>query len=172
GPKSREWNEYQKGAKLNALEPKLHYTKNHLVRLAGIKRGIYNPALPTLRKIDRDDVLCKLSDEHSRHTTFLDDSSFYNSSSFLNYPNGRSPLVAKSLFDLWNDGDKEEKEMFFRPRAKTAHKPNKKMIDLEFSFGNFRKFPEPKEDISKLNDIKNSYGVYKDKVTQNITNSI
>lgn len=87
-----------------------------MVRLAGIKRGIYNPALPTLRKIDRDDVLCKLSDEHSRHTTFLDDSklndenysqfkifkldfilfkgSFYNSSSFLNYPNGRSPLVA------------------------------------------------------------------------------
>jgi hypothetical protein len=27
--------------------------------------------LPTLRKTDRDDVLCKLSDEHARHTTFL-----------------------------------------------------------------------------------------------------
>lgn len=72
GPKSREWNEYQKIAKMNALESKMPYTKSHLVRLAGIKRGIYNPALPTLRKIDRDDVLCKLSDEHARHNTFLD----------------------------------------------------------------------------------------------------
>lgn len=77
GPKSREWNEYQKSSKLNVLEPKLHYSKNHMIRLTDIKRGIYNPALPTLRKIDRDDVLCKLSDEHSRHTTYLDDSIIY-----------------------------------------------------------------------------------------------
>lgn len=42
-----------------------------MISLAGIKKGIYNPVLPTLRKYDRDDVLGKLTDEHSRHTTFI-----------------------------------------------------------------------------------------------------
>lgn len=79
-------------AKINALELKYPYSREQLVRLAAIKRGIYNPVLPTLRKIDRDDVLCKLSDEHSRHTTFVDKSIFNDSSLYLNYPRGREPL--------------------------------------------------------------------------------
>jgi hypothetical protein len=41
------------------------------VRLASAKRSIYNPALPTLRRIDRDDTLCKLTDTHARHNTIL-----------------------------------------------------------------------------------------------------
>ncbi len=86
--KSSDWNEYQKLAKINAIEFKLLYPyeplsyhqnekthhapqRKNFHRLASMKHRIYNPALPTLRKIDRDDVLCKLSDEHSRHTTFL-----------------------------------------------------------------------------------------------------
>ncbi|CAF0750812.1 unnamed protein product [Brachionus calyciflorus] len=171
GPKSREWNEYQKGAKLNALETKFPYSRDHLVRLASTKRGIYNPALPTLRKIDRDDVLCKLSDEHSRHTTFLDKDSFQSSSIFFNYPSGRHPLVERSLGDLWSDLDKPERKTL-RPRVKTGYIPSKKMIDLEFSYGSYRKFPEPKESIEKLDDLKISYATFKDKVHNNITNSI
>ena len=46
------------------------------MRLTAIKKGLYNPVLPSLRKISRDDVLCKLSDEHARHLTCLDDEEF------------------------------------------------------------------------------------------------
>ena len=62
--------------KMNAIEskPKFNHLRDNYVSLAAIKTSIYNPALPTLRKIDRDDVLGKLSYEHSRHTTFLDKS--------------------------------------------------------------------------------------------------
>lgn len=37
--------------------------------LSDVKRGISYPNPPTLRNIDRDDVLHKLSDQHCRHTT-------------------------------------------------------------------------------------------------------
>lgn len=38
-------------------------------QLSDVKRSIYHPSEPTLRQIDRDDVLHKLPDEHCRHTT-------------------------------------------------------------------------------------------------------
>ena len=40
-----------------------------LVKLASVKHELYHPALPTLRKMDMDDVTCKLSYEHGRTTT-------------------------------------------------------------------------------------------------------
>lgn len=83
--KHTTWNEYQKLEALNPWEIKkpLRYSREHLVRLAGIKKGLYNPVLPTLRKISRDDVLCKLSDEHARHITCLDEEEFGSSSVYL-----------------------------------------------------------------------------------------
>ena len=39
------------------------------VKLAGVKHEIYHPSLPTLRKMDMDNVTCKLPDEHARTTT-------------------------------------------------------------------------------------------------------
>ena len=39
------------------------------VKLAGVKHEIYHPSLPTLRKMDMDNVTCKLSNEHARTTT-------------------------------------------------------------------------------------------------------
>ncbi|KAI6659924.1 Testis, prostate and placenta-expressed protein-like [Oopsacas minuta] len=39
-------------------------------QLASVKHGIYNPRLPSLRKMDRDTVVHRLSNEHSRHTTY------------------------------------------------------------------------------------------------------
>lgn len=38
-------------------------------RLTSAKEVLYNPCLPTLRRMDMDDVLRKLTDEHSRHST-------------------------------------------------------------------------------------------------------
>jgi hypothetical protein len=81
--KHTTWNEYQKLEAHNPWEIKapIKYSRDHLVRLAGIKKGLYNPVLPTLRQISRDDVLCKLSDEHARHLTCLNKDEF-NSPSF------------------------------------------------------------------------------------------
>lgn len=38
-------------------------------RLTSVKEVLYNPRLPTLRRMDMDEVLRKLTDEHSRHST-------------------------------------------------------------------------------------------------------
>ena len=37
--------------------------------LTGEKEVLYNPHLPSLRRMDMDEVLQKLPDQHSRHTT-------------------------------------------------------------------------------------------------------
>lgn len=39
------------------------------VKLAGVKHDLYHPNLPTLRKMDMDNVTHKLPTEHSRTTT-------------------------------------------------------------------------------------------------------
>ena len=84
--KNNDWNSYQKLNKINAFELKPAFfaskflqeksRQNSLVSLASVKRRIYNPLLPSLRKMSRDDVLGKLSHEHSRHTTTLSLSEF------------------------------------------------------------------------------------------------
>ena len=38
-------------------------------QLASMKHSIYNPKLPSLRQMDIDTVIHRLSNEHSRHTT-------------------------------------------------------------------------------------------------------
>lgn len=38
-------------------------------RLTAVKEMLYNPRLPTLRRMDMDEVLGKLTDDHSRHST-------------------------------------------------------------------------------------------------------
>ena len=38
--------------------------------LSSVKHSIYNPRLPSLRQMDRDTVVHRLSNEHSRHTTY------------------------------------------------------------------------------------------------------
>jgi hypothetical protein len=71
--KYHNWNEFQKLSKFNPIEFKHENLNDNskLVRLTGVKHSIYNPRLPTLRSIDRNDTLCKLTDEHVRHTTHL-----------------------------------------------------------------------------------------------------
>lgn len=38
-------------------------------RLTAVKHTLYNPALPSLRRMSMDEVLGKLPEEHSRFTT-------------------------------------------------------------------------------------------------------
>lgn len=59
---------------LNALEVSMpdyltRYQSTKLVKLAGVKRGIFNPLLPTIKQMQRDSLLGKLPDEHCRTTS-------------------------------------------------------------------------------------------------------
>lgn len=38
-------------------------------RLTAVKEVLYNPCLPTLRRMDMDEAMRKLTQDHSRHTT-------------------------------------------------------------------------------------------------------
>lgn len=62
-------------------------TRSASCRLASVKRALYNPALPSLRKMSRDSVLCKLADEHSQHNSaiFAEDE-FADEDAYLNAP--------------------------------------------------------------------------------------
>jgi hypothetical protein len=42
---------------------------NQRFKLATVKKQLYNPKLPSIRRIERDEVLCRLPEEHCRHTT-------------------------------------------------------------------------------------------------------
>ena len=39
-------------------------------QLAGVKHQLYNPRLPTLRRMDMDTTLHRLTNKHSRHITY------------------------------------------------------------------------------------------------------
>ena len=46
------------------------------MKLASVKKQLYNPVLPTIRHMERDEVLCRLPEEHCRHTTSLSEGEF------------------------------------------------------------------------------------------------
>ncbi len=41
-----------------------------------MKKQLYNPRLPTIRRIEHDEALCRLTDEHSRHMTVFTEGYF------------------------------------------------------------------------------------------------
>lgn len=51
---------------------------SHVYHLAGVKDTLYHPRLPTLRRMEMDSMVHKLSDEHSRTSTPCDQRSFRN----------------------------------------------------------------------------------------------
>jgi hypothetical protein len=51
-------------------------------KLASVKKQLYNPKLPSIRRIERDEVLCRLPEEHCRHTTSFTEGEFFNKKSF------------------------------------------------------------------------------------------
>ncbi|XP_029465132.1 testis, prostate and placenta-expressed protein [Rhinatrema bivittatum] len=70
------------------------YSAPTLAKLAGIKEGIYNPNLPTIRLMDIDYMRGRLSDEHCRTTTALSREDFNNATfTLLGVPNRRLPCL-------------------------------------------------------------------------------
>ncbi|XP_078368100.1 sperm microtubule inner protein 8-like isoform X1 [Oculina patagonica] len=59
-------------------------------RLTSAKEVLYNPCLPTLRRMDMDDVSRKLTDEHSRHSTPCSRDDFRSSTITLFRPADKS----------------------------------------------------------------------------------
>lgn len=49
--------------------PARRYSRPMSAKLAGVKDVLYNPGLPSLRRMDRDDVMKKLPTEHCRTTS-------------------------------------------------------------------------------------------------------
>lgn len=49
----------------------LRHSEQDTVKLAGVKHELYNPALPSLRRMEMDDVGQRLAHEHSRATSAL-----------------------------------------------------------------------------------------------------
>jgi len=165
--KHTTWNEYQKLEAHNPWEVKkpIRYSKDHLVRLAGIKKGIYNPILPTLRKISRDDVLCKLSDEHCRHMTCIDDDEFNSASMFLN----------ESDFKYFYTDDELEEKMrkspIFKSKSSISAFPKLKKakslvnVDLNMSTNYNRAVSSDfRENINQFEDFKSLYNIYQNRV--------
>ncbi|GFO02703.1 testis, prostate and placenta-expressed protein [Plakobranchus ocellatus] len=46
-----------------------HYPSLKRVQLAAVKHGMFHPDVPRLRRMDMDNAIHKLSDEHCRNTT-------------------------------------------------------------------------------------------------------
>ena len=62
---------WHREASLDSLAPPIVPRQRERIKLAQVKSNLYNPILPTLRRYDMDDVICKLADEHHRHTSYL-----------------------------------------------------------------------------------------------------
>ncbi|XP_062997191.1 sperm microtubule inner protein 8 [Elgaria multicarinata webbii] len=78
---------YAAPAVLIPVEPKR-------VMLSGVKGHLYHPSLPTLRRMDMDTVANRLTDEHSRTTTYHSKEDFENATFTLaGVPNPRLPSL-------------------------------------------------------------------------------
>ncbi len=55
-----------------------HQRRVSSAKLAGMKYALYNPRLPTLRRMDRDDAMSRLPTEHSRTTTHLQQGEYFD----------------------------------------------------------------------------------------------
>ena len=51
------------------MAARVYRERPSFVKLASVKHELYHPLLPTLRKMDMDDVARRLPDEHSRTST-------------------------------------------------------------------------------------------------------
>ncbi|XP_012947001.1 testis, prostate and placenta-expressed protein [Aplysia californica] len=58
-----------------------HYPSFKRVQLAAVKQGMFHPSPPRLRRMDMDNAIHKLSDEHCRNTTTCGPRDFSNATS-------------------------------------------------------------------------------------------
>lgn len=182
--KHTTWNEYQKLEAHNPWEIKkpLRYSRENLVRISGIKKGLYNPILPTLRKISRDDVLCKLSDEHSRHITCLDEEEFRSPSMMLNETQHKyfwtpdefdentttSPDIFKSNPDIINSD--ELKKGSHSMSAFPSIKRHRSLVNVDLNMArNYNRAVSSdfRENINQFSEFKKLYSGYQNHVRSN-----
>lgn len=63
-----------------------HYPSFKRVQLAAVKQGMFHPSAPRLRRMDMDNAIHKLSDEHCRNTTTCGPRDFSNATSTPFHP--------------------------------------------------------------------------------------
>lgn len=115
-PLRRDWNDFQHLATQGRyLKPKvLPGFDSPRVKLASVKKQLYNPILPTIRHMERDEVLCRLPDEHSRHTTSLTEEQFQKmdlarSTSYVDltglnwHDTGKALMASNDSLDIQNE---------------------------------------------------------------------
>ncbi|CAF1035183.1 unnamed protein product [Rotaria sp. Silwood1] len=103
----KDWNEYQHlSTQGRYIEPKIFSGfQNHRIKLTSVKKQLYNPKVPSIRRIEHDEILCRLPDEHSRHTTSFSEAQFQNfdpkrDESFLEFTGLNWHNTGKSLLGI------------------------------------------------------------------------
>ncbi|UJR25586.1 hypothetical protein I4U23_006930 [Adineta vaga] len=101
-PLRSDWNEFQHLSTQGRYITPRTFAEFRAPRykLASVKKQIYNPIVPTIRHIERDEVLCRLPDEHCRHT------SSFTEEQFQNFDPTRSNTFVDFTGLNWNDSGK------------------------------------------------------------------
>ncbi|CAF0994467.1 unnamed protein product [Rotaria sordida] len=102
-----DWNEYQHlSTQGRYIEPKIFsgFQKQRL-ELKSVKKQSYIQKVPSIRRIERNDSLCRLPDEHSRQTTSFCETQFQNfdpkrDESFLEFAGLNWHSTSKSLLGV------------------------------------------------------------------------
>lgn len=79
------------------------YRRPMSAKLAGVKDVLYHPGLPTLRQMDRDDVMMKLPTEHSRTTTAFPRGTYMQNMDWIttNWPQNRQLIMYIYMSWTW-----------------------------------------------------------------------
>lgn len=136
-PLKKDWNDFQhlatQGRYLSAksfsgLQPQKY-------KLASVKKQIYNPKVPTIRRIERDEVLCRLPDEHCRHTSSFTEEQFKTfdptrSVTFVEFSGLNWHDTGKALMGS-NDFPQEKRETVSAYGARL--RPDKSQVDTSLA---------------------------------------
>ncbi|CAF3883806.1 unnamed protein product [Rotaria sp. Silwood2] len=76
----KDWNEYQHLSKQGRyIEPKIFSGfQKQRIKLTSVKKQLYNPKVPSIRRIEHDEILRRVPDEHTRHITSFSETQFQN----------------------------------------------------------------------------------------------
>ncbi|CAF0838015.1 unnamed protein product [Adineta steineri] len=79
-PLRRDWNDFQHNSSQGRyIVPRTFSEyRPQRYRLTAVKKQLYNPKVPSIRHMERDEVLCRLPEEHCRHTSTYTEEQFEN----------------------------------------------------------------------------------------------
>merc|ERR1719392_219365 len=75
----------------------INSVKSPTYRLAAVKECLYNPELPTLRRMDMDSIACKLPHENSRLNTRCGADDFRRTANSTRYIRTSRPLASMNI---------------------------------------------------------------------------